>query len=597
MPPQRRWRARAKAEGIKSAKSHNRVNVLVEAKRRCRGGIMVVVVFSLAINLLLLAAPIYMLQVFDRVLTSRSVDTLLYLSLAAGLAFICFWALEIVRGWIMVSLGKWLDSRLSGDVLAASLRTGLAKQGSSIQPIRDVATVRDFLSGPNIFPILDAPWTPVFIAIVFLLHPILGGIGLGGAFLLFVFALANDLLTRASSRRASQISGHALEEAQSATANIDAIQAMGMMPQIIWRWSKMMDKSRNALAKASRVSGIVGASSRFVRQILQIGILGTGAWLVLGNELTPGGMIASSIFMGRALAPLEKAIVSWRTTIAARAAYKRLMQLLDVVPYAATAEPLPRPTGRVWVNKVTFAHPGATEPLLRNITFRLSPGDSLGLIGPTASGKSTLARALVGLISPQIGHARLDGADMAKWDPQDRGQYVGYLPQGVPLISGTERGNIARLTQSVPEQVYEAAKLAGIHENILALPLGYETQIGTGGMALSGGQRQRLGLARAVFGNPKLIVLDEPNANLDMAGENALVETLAALKQRRITVVIIAHRPSILRNIDKILVLRNGSIEMMGSRDEVFAQVTDSTPKSGQAVSLETKQAAGVHRL
>ncbi len=557
-----------------------RPNPLSDALRRCRSGFFAVVFFSFAINMLLLTAPLYMLQVFDRVLTSRSINTLIYLTLVAAFAFIILWGLEIVRGRVMVSLGTWLDRRVGGSVLAASLGAGLGQRSASIQPVQDIGVVRTFLTGPGIFPILDAPWTPVFLAVVFLLHPLLGWIGLAGATLLFVFALANDLATRGPLVRASQISGSALDEAQAAARNADVIEAMGMMPNVVSRWTRKIDGSLVQQARASRTAGLITASSKFVRQTLQIAILGVGAWLVLGNELTPGGMIAGSILIARALAPVEQAIGSWRGAIGARTAYRRIKHLLAAAARPDEAEPLPRPEGSVAAEGISFAYPGETEPFLRNISFALNPGESLGLIGPTASGKTTLARILVGTLKPQIGNARLGGADIAQWDSRDRGQYVGYLPQDVELFSGTVRENIARLGQGDAEGVYAAARLAGVHEDILALPNAYETEIGVGGMALSGGQRQRIGFARAVYGDPKLVVLDEPNSNLDAAGESALFDALAHLRGQGITVVIIAHRPGVLRGVDKILVLRKGSMEIFGPRDEVLSRFSGSGPSS-----------------
>lgn len=575
-----------------------RSNPLVVALRNCRAGLLAAVFFSFAINLLLLAGPLYMLQVFDRVLRSRSVETLLYLTLVAAFAFLILWGLDIVRGRIMVSLGTWLDRRIGGDVLSSTLRAGLNARTPTIQPIRDIAVLRNFLTGPGVFPILDAPWTPVFLVVVFLLHPILGWIGLAGALLLFALAYLNDRATRGALARAGRSSGHALDEAQAAVRNADVISAMGMMPNVVSRWASTIGRSLGEQARASRISGIITATSKSVRQLLQIGLLGTGAWLVLGNELTPGGMIASSILIGRALSPVEQAIGSWRSATGAYSAYRRIGQLLAGVSLAARAEPLPAPKGALRAEGISFAYPGEKEPFLRAISFDLGAGECLGLVGPTASGKTTLARILVGNLKPQIGHARLDGIDLAEWDARDRGQYVGYLPQDVELFSGTVRENISRLGEGDGDAVYAAARLAGVHEDILSLPKGYDTEIGSEGTALSGGQRQRLALARAVYGAPKLVVLDEPNSNLDAMGERALLKALSNLKQQGCTVVIIAHRPGALRGVDKILVLRKGSIETFGPRDEVLAllqgaEKTVAPASSGSGSSASNRRAAG----
>lgn len=545
---------------------------------------MAVVAFSFAINLLMLTAPLYMLQVFDRVLTSRSTDTLIFLTALAAFAFLTLWCLDIIRGRVMISLGTWLDQRVSGELLAANLRVALSQRSASVQPLRDLEQLRNFLSGPSVFPILDAPWTPVFLAAVFMLHPFLGWIGLAGAIVLFVLALLNELATGNLLRRANQTSARGFDDAQAATRNADVVEAMGMMRNVVARWSDTMAQSRIDQARASQRSGAITATSKFLRQVLQIAVLGVGASLVLVNELSPGGMIAGSILMARALAPVEQAIASWRSAVAARAAHQRLHQIMNAAGRPPPPPPLPEPEGHVVVEGMSYAHPGDKVPMLRNISFELPAGESLGMIGPTAAGKTTLARILIGNLKPQMGHARLGGADVAIWDARDRGQYIGYLPQDIELFNGTVRENIARLGEGDAEQVYEAARIGGVHDEILAMPNGYETEIGVGGMALSGGQRQRLGLARAVYGRPKLIVLDEPNSNLDMAGETALLQAIALLRELGSTVVIIAHRPRILRTVDKIMVLRNGGIEMMGPRDEVFSRVSGETASPADGV-------------
>lgn len=564
---------------------------------RCRKGFLAVAFFSLAINLLYLTAPLYMLQIFDRVLTGQSVHTLVYLTLIAITAFLCLWGLDVVRGRIMIRIGTWLDRRVGGDVLAASVDVTNVRRAPSIDPLRDLGSLRSFLAGPGIFPLFDAPWTPVFLVAVFLLHPMLGWIGLVGAALLFMFAVANDLATRQTMQSAGLISSKALDEAQAAAGNADVIHAMGMMSGIILRWARTTRASLEEQARASRMSGFVTASSKFVRQVLQVAILGVGALLVIANELSPGGMIAASILMARALSPLEQAIATWRNAMGAKFAYSQIHKLLEFSSNSETQAALPRPKGKLTVEGMSYAHPGAKEPLLRGLSFKLHPGESLGLIGPSAAGKTTLAKILVGIHKPQLGHARLDGVDLADWDAIDRGQHIGYLPQDIELFTGTVKDNIARLTDCGPEAVYDAAEVAGVHQDILALPKGYETEVGVGGVALSGGQRQRIGLARAVFGKPKLVVLDEPNSNLDVAGESALLEALSALKSDGTTVVIIAHRPSVLRNVDKILVLRDGVIEMIGPRDRVFERVCNpvmSNHESNGASAVRPEEVANV---
>ena len=540
----------------------------------CRGGFLAVGLFSLAINLLLLTIPLYMLQLFDRVLTSRSEDTLFALSIAAGGAILTLAALEAVRSFVMVRLSNWLDTQLSGDLLGGSVIDGLVRGGeAAVQGLRDLLTFRTFLTGPAIFPFLDAPWTPVFIAVIFLFHPLLGWLSIIGAAVLFAMALINELSTRNLLMQSGGASIKSLRVAESAVRNADVIEAMGMMPNIVQRWRQENSAMLELQAKASQRSGAITAASRFLRLFLQVAMLGVGAWLAINDEVSPGAMIAGSILLGRALAPVEQAIGSWKSAVSARGAYNRIKRQLDSLTPRAEAMALPAPAGQLSVEGMSYLYPGATEPVLRNLDFRLEPGESVGLIGPTAVGKTTLARLAVGNLRPSAGHIHLDTADVAQWDPVDLGQYIGYLPQDVELFAGTVRENIARMGEGDPEQVVVAATPAGVHEIILGLPAGYETEIGEDGAVLSGGQRQRIGLARAVFGNPKFIVLDEPNANLDHEGEVALLETVARLKAQGATMVIIAHRPSVLRNVDKILVLRNGGIQLFGARDEVLAKL------------------------
>lgn len=537
--------------------------------------------FSLFINLLMLTAPLYMLQVFDRVIAGRSIDTLMYLTLVAALALMALGALEAVRNGVMVTLGTWLDRRLGGAALEASVAAGLHRD-PSVQGLRDLAVFRGFLTGPSVFPILDAPWTPIFVAIIFLLHPMLGWLALAGAVILFALAAINDLATRSILRRANEASIGAMRQAEAAARNADTVQSMGMMQALRGNWQKRNDVALDLQATAGRRGGAVAAVSKSFRLFLQIGLLATGAWLVLGGEITPGAMIAASILMARALAPVEGAINSWRSVLAARDAYRRIALLLDAAPEPTPSMPLPAPKGELRIETLAFAHPGADDPVLRNIDLALSPGECLGLIGSTATGKTTLARLLVGNLRPLAGHVRLDGADVAAWAADDLGRYIGYLPQDVELFAGTVRENIARMALAAPEQVIGAAQLAGVHEMILRLPHGYETEIGDGGSFLSGGQRQRLALARAVFGDPTLIVLDEPNASLDQDGDQALIRTMKSLQQRGATVVVVTHRPSILRAVDKILVLGDEGTRMFGPRHEILPKVAGRLTGTGE---------------
>ena len=562
--------------------------LLTSVLAACRGGFFAVVFFSLCINLLMLVAPLYMLQIFDRVLSSRSTDTLLFLTLIAGIALVALALLEAVRNSVMVRLGTWLDQRLSGAVLSgnvvATLRHG---RDPSIQSLRDLSTFRTFLTGPAIFPIMDAPWTPIFLAVIFLLHPLLGWLSVAGALVLLALALSNEFATRKLLQDANVAAIRAFGQAESTVRNADVVEAMGMLPNLVRRWHRHNVDTLALQAQASGRSGRITAFAKFVRQFLQVGVLGVGAWLVLRDELTPGAMIAASILMSRALAPVDMAINAWKSAVTARGAYGRIRRQLDEAPPPGRPMKLPAPQGALQVSGLAYIHPSASEPALRGITFGLDPGETLGIIGPTAAGKSTLARILVGNLQPRTGDARLDGVDVAQWHPEDLGRHIGYLPQDVELFNGTVRENIARMGESDPEEVVKAARLAGVHDMILHLPQGYDTEIGDRGAVLSGGQRQRIALARAVYGKPSFIVLDEPSASLDNSGEEALLNTIAALKDGGATLVVIAHRPNILRHVDKILVLRNGLIDKFGPRDDIIRQVTGPAPSQSPPVHTE----------
>ena len=545
-----------------------------------RGVFYVVAAFSLGINLLMLAAPVYMLQVFDRVLSSRSTDTLLLLTLIIGTAILAMAALEAVRGNIMAKLGAWLDKRLAGTVLAGSIAVPLKTgRDPSMQGLRDLHSLRTFLAGHEVLPFLDSPWAPIFLIVVFLLHPTLGFVALVGAVVLLGLALVNERSTRTLLAASGKASAAAIEQAEAAGRNADAIEAMGLMPNLIARWARVHGDAIDQQTRASTRSGLISSASKFVRLLLQIATLGVGALLVIDGELTAGGMIASSILMARALAPVEQAIGAWRGAANAYAAYRRLFEQLERLPPRAESMALPTPAGKLTVEAVSYVHPGKTEPVLRNVSFTLEPGEALGLIGPSASGKTTLARLLLGNLEPRAGHVRLDGMDVAKWNPDDRGRHCGYVPQDVELFSGTVKANIARLAEGDPEQIVAAAQLVGCHEMVLRFANGYDTAIGDGGSALSGGERQRIALARAVYGDPKLVVLDEANASLDAVGSEALVKALETLKQRKVTVIVIGHRPYVMQHVDKVLVLRPGQVQDFGPREQVFARLAEAGGK------------------
>lgn len=546
--------------------------------KTCRSAFIGTAVFSFFINLLMLVSPIYMLQLYDRVLSSQNVTTLVVLTIIVFFLLGIYGILEALRSRILVRVGARLDAAMNARVFSSVFKISVRKPGSgSSQAMRDLDTVREFLTGQGPFAFFDAPWLPIFLAFIFLIHPTLGILATIGAIVLFGLALATEIATRRTLRDAggeSVVAGRFIDHS---LRNGEAIEAMGMVPAILKRWQHRRKRMIQLQALASDRAGAISAMTKFTRFGLQSGILGLGAYLAILQEITPGMMIAASIIMGRALAPVELAVGTWKQLLAARASYSRLDELLKSVPVGEKPMDLPPPVGELSVEQVVAAPPGASTPSLRGISFKASPGSTIGIIGPSAAGKSSLARVVVGVWPAYAGVVRIDGADILTWDRDRLGPYIGYLPQDIELFEGTIAENMARFGDVDSEAVIRAAQLAGVHDMILQLPKGYDTPIGPGGQALSGGQRQRIGLARALYGDPPLIVLDEPNSNLDRDGEAALATTMAQLKAQRCTTLVITHRPSILASVDYVMVMKGGLIEKMGPRDEILAQYTRPT--------------------
>jgi PrtD family type I secretion system ABC transporter len=555
-------------------KEDQRPTPLELALREVAQGLAVVGGLSLFLNLLVLVSPLYMFQVFDRVLASGHVETLLMLTLGAGLALLVLGALEVIRGQALVRISTWLDRTLFEPVLAASLGEALAGRTLGAQPLHDLTQLRAFVSSGAALPALDAPWTPAFVAVIWLLHPWLGVLALLGAVLLFALALCNELVTRRPLREANETWLATQRRSEIGLRNAEVVHAMGMLPALSRRWHADNDHGLHHHVRASDRGSMISGASKFLRLFLQIGILGLGAYLVLEGELTAGGMIAGSIILSRALAPVEQAIGSWKAFVGARASHDRLQQLLRRHPERPPAIRLPVPEGRVSVDRLVLKAPDSNRFILKGVTFELAAGEVLAVVGPSASGKSTLCRLITGVWWPTSGHVRLDGAEVHMWDRADFGRHIGYLPQDVELFAGSVRENIARMADAPDEAVIEAARLASVHDMILGLPQGYATEIGPQGAVLSGGQRQWIGLARAMFGGPRLVVLDEPNASLDGAGEAALVDSIGRLKARGTTVILVAHRPRLLAHVDKVLVLHEGAGVLFGPRDQVLPRVT-----------------------
>ena len=564
------------------------------ALKRLRPMLLAVGGFSLAINLLMLVSPLYMMQVFDRVLGSGHTETLLWLTVVAGVALLCLGALETVRGRLLSRGAAWLDQRLGGWLIAAGHTSGIGGKPLGTQPLRDLEQLRGFLGGTGMNPIFDIPWAPVFITVIWMLHPWLGMLALASAVLLFLLGLANELATRRPLRSANRDRVAALSRCGAALRNAEVVQALGLLPRIVRRWDRDTAPALTAQQAAADLGALSLGATRFTRMFVQVGVLGIGAYLVLQGQLTAGGMIAGSILLGRALAPFEQAIGAWRNLTAARTSHQRLQTLLHAVPAPQRAMTLPPLTGRLAVEGLTFVPAGSDRPILRQVGFALAPGETLAVIGPSASGKSTLCRHLVGVWRPSSGHVRLDGADVSAYGRAELGPQIGYLPQDVELFDGTVRDNIARLAEpeggddaapdgastdtATDQSVIDAAQRAGAHEMILHLPEGYDTRVGEGGAILS-----------ALFGSPRLLVLDEPAANLDQEGEAALLAALANAKQDGATIIMVAHRPSQVAQADRILVLRQGAVEQFGLRDEVLQHVTGPRPIPAQAAAMRSE--------
>lgn len=570
--------------------TQNPLSLALSSQRRA---FIAIGLFSAAINLLYLAPSIYMLQVYDRVLASRNDMTLLMISIIVLGLFVVMAMLELTRSQALVRIGNRLDQQLSGRVFTATFERALTRQpGSTGQTMSDLLSVRQFLTGNGVFAFFDAPWAPLYLIVIWLFHPWLGGVALAGALVLGVLAVLNEISTRKPLTESNAAAQQASSYAGNSLRNAEVLEAMGMMPAFRARWQAMQDKVLAYQSIASDRAGLITAMSKTLRLVLQSAALGVGAYLVIRDELTPGMMIAGSILTGRALAPVDLLIATWKPFGQARSAFQRLKALLDAHPERAQRLSLPRPRGELRVEQVVAAPPGSKVAVLRNVSLQAKPGEILSIIGPSASGKSTLARLLAGVWAPASGHVRLDGADVWDWDKAELGPWIGYMPQDVELFDGTIAENIARFGTLDSARIIDAATRAGMHEMILRLPHGYDTPIGPAGSALSGGQRQRVALARALYGNPSLLILDEPNASLDDVGESALLTALKSAREAGCCVIVISHRNSILAVTDKLLVLRDGQVNLFGPTAEVMARLAPAKPTPAVTVTRTTSSTA-----
>ena len=560
---------------------------LEAALRRARYAIIIAGVFSGMISLLMLVAPLYMMQVYDRVLTSGSQETLYWLTALVGFAFLIMAFLEIARTRILARIGMWIEHIVGEPTIAAILERKTTGPSPGGQPLRDLATIRSFFSGGALNALFDLPFTPIFILILWALHPVLGLIAVISAAVLFAIAVLNERLTRDPIKNSERYSVASQVYVEATSRNADVIRSMGLFPGVISRWREASNRALGAAQSASDISSGISGASRALRLFVQSLILGAGAFLAIDGAVSFGTIIAASILLGRALAPIDQSINVWKGVLSARESYRRLNALLSSVPPKQESQPLPPPQGYVTIEDVSHFASGAPSadeaPLLKRVSFEARPGEILGVVGPSGAGKSTLCQILVGAIRPTAGAVRMDGADLNFWSENDLGQYIGYLPQNVELLHGTVRDNIARMTDSGPVPVLEAARLADVHDMVLRLPDGYDTQVGEGGARLSGGQRQRIGLARAIFGGPKLVVLDEPNSNLDHAGETALMDALEQMKARGAAVIVVAHRANVLARADRLLVLRDGQVAAFGPRSEILSRLYGPQIVSGDA--------------
>lgn len=563
-------------------------NEIEQALLTFKGTFLTVGAFSAVSNLLMLVPSLYMLQVYDRVLPSRNEFTLLMLTLMMLGAYILMSALELVRSFVLVRVGAKFDLELNKRVYTASFEQNLKRAGGNAgQALADLTNIRQFLTGNGLFAFFDAPWFPVYLIVIFVFEPALGIFSLCGTVVLVALAYLNE---RVSHKPLAEANSMAIASTTLATNNLrnaEVIESMGMLPNLLNRWFKLHTRFLYLQADASQKAGTVGAITKFVQVSLQSLVLGFGALLAVEGKITAGMMIAASILVGRALAPVQQVIGVWKSFSSTRSAYERLSKLLSENPARANGMELPKPQGVLTVEAVTAAPPGMQTAVLKGVNFGIVPGDVLGVVGPSGGGKSTLARLLVGVWPAAGGKVRLDGADIYQWNKAELGPHIGYLPQDIELFGGSVSENIGRFGDVDADQVVLAAKRAGVHEMILHLPQGYDTLLGDGGAGLSGGQKQRIGLARAMYGDPSVLVLDEPNSNLDDAGEQALVLAINDMRQRGKTVVLITHRTNVISATNKLLVLRDGVAAMFGATQDVLNALNE----QNQKIMLANQQA------
>jgi len=558
-------------------RSSAKPTILDRAVEIMRPAVITAMVFSFFINILALVSPLYMLQIYDRVLSSRNVATLVVLTIICVFLFIVYGLLEALRTQVLVRGGLKFDSAARDPIFKAVLESTLTRKGQGGQAFRDMDQVREFMTG-GLIAFCDAPWTPVFVIVSFMLHWYFGVLAVISCFIIFGLAVMNDRSTKNPIQMATMASIAAQNDANSTLRNAEVMKAMGMWGGLQQRWRGRRDEQVAWQAAASDAGGAVMSGIKVFRQVVQTLILGGGAYLAIQGKISAGSMIAGSILVGRALAPIEGAVGQWKTLLGARGSWDRLQGMLREGAVDEDHMPLPDPRGVLSAEAASIVPPGAQQPTMRQASFRIDAGTSVALVGPSAAGKSSLLRGIVGVWPCAAGVIRLDGYDIKQWDPEKLGRHIGYLPQDIELFQGTVAQNIARFTEYESQEVINAATLSGVHDMIQGLPMGYDTPIGEGGASLSGGQRQRLALARAVFRMPALLVLDEPNASLDQTGEIALMEAMNQLKAAKRTVIFATHKLNLLAQADYIMVINQGVVADFGPRDAMLAKLTGAAP-------------------
>tara|TARA_Y100000389_G_scaffold204232_1_gene255724 strand:+ start:205 stop:1917 length:1713 start_codon:yes stop_codon:yes gene_type:complete len=558
-------------------------NKIDQALKACKRAFNYIVFFGFIVSFLTLATSIYSLEVFDRVLSSGSIETLIALTIIIVIFSIILHFVQAIRSTITSHISKYLDQKLSSLFIGLSLTSLKTDSSKSSVPqnIKDLSAIRNFITSPTLITTIDAPWSLLYIMVIFFIHPLPGFIVTGGALTLLFLAWLNNALTKKETEKVNQMNIHSIKELEILNRNAEVIEAMAMKDTLILNWQEINQKLTKLQSELTFKSSVMTNFTKFFRAMLYVVLVAVGAVLTLTNKMSPGGIIAISILSGKALAPFDAAIGLWNSLLSSKKSYERLKTLTQENDQELDLISLPEPQGKLTIEELAFNLPKTKKPVIKGINIVINPGEVIAVIGPTAAGKSTLAKLIAGIYKPTLGTVRLDNADILNWKPEEIGKYVGYLPQDVELFNGSIKQNIARMDKKAKdEDVVKAAQLAHTHNLILNLPKSYETDIGAWGSSISAGQRQRIGLARAFYGNPKLVILDEPNSNLDQEGEVALAMTLKLAKKQRITTIVISHRQNILQAVEKILVVHNGEAKMFGPRDEVLKKLQEVDKKT-----------------